>query len=99
VNQPTVQRSSRVVFVLGAAVLWLAALPATAASLKDVRIGVHDKYTRIVLETDASAPCEIQSSGEEALVLRLNADSGVREVASKQSAHLTSIEVVPWTWG
>jgi hypothetical protein len=95
VNQPTVQRSSRVIFVLGAAVLWLAALPATAANLKDVRIGVHEKYTRIVLETDASAPCEIQSSGDEALVLRLNADSGVREIASKQSAHLTSVEVVP----
>jgi hypothetical protein len=95
VNQPTVQQSSRVIFVLGAAVLWLAAQPATAANLKDVRIGVHEKYTRIVLETDASAPCEIQSSGEEALVLRLNADSGVREIASKQSAHLTSIEVVP----
>jgi len=95
VNQPTVQQSSRVIFVLGAAVLWLAAQPATAANLKDVRIGVHEKYTRIVLETDASAPCEIHSSGEEALVLRLNADSGVREIASKQSAHLTSIEVVP----
>jgi hypothetical protein len=95
VNQPTVQRSSRVIFVLGAALLWLAALPATAANLKDVRIGVHEQYTRIVLETDASAPCEIQSSGDEALVLRLNADSGVKEIAGKQSAHLTSVEVVP----
>jgi hypothetical protein len=58
VNQLSVQRSSRVSCVLGAAVLLLAAVPAKAANLVEVRIGLHRDYTRVVLETDAKASWE-----------------------------------------
>ena len=94
-NQPTAQRSSRVFCVLGVAILLLAAFPGKAANLVDVRVGVHQEYTRIVLETDARAPCQIESSGSEELVLRLDASSGARVIASKESAHLVSISVMP----
>jgi len=95
VNQPTAQRSSRVFCVLGVAILLLAAFPGKAANLVDVRVGVHPEYTRVVLETDARAPCSIESSGSEELVLRLDASSGARVVTSKKSAHLVSISVMP----
>ena len=94
-NQSTAQRSSWVFCVLGVAILLLAAFPGKAANLVDVRVGVHQEYTRIVLETDARAPCSIESSGSEELVLRLNASSGARVIASKNSAHLVSIAVMP----
>ena len=94
-NQSTAQRSSRVFCVFGVAILLLAAFPGKAANLVDVRVGVHQEYTRIVLETDARAPCQIESSGSEELVLRLDASSGARVVASKNSAHLVSIAVMP----
>jgi phosphate uptake regulator len=95
VNQLTVQRSSRVSCVLGAAILLLAAFPGKAADLVDVRIGLHEKFTRVVLETDARAPCWIESSGSEELVLRLNAGSGARVIASKYSPQLVSVAVMP----
>jgi hypothetical protein len=95
VNQSTAQRSSRVFCFLGAAILLLAAFPAKAANLVDVRIGLHEEYTRVVLETDARAPCWIESSGSEELVLRLNASSGARVIASKYSAQLVSVAVTP----
>jgi hypothetical protein len=93
VNQSTVQKSRGLFFVFGAAVVLLAALPGRAANLVDVRIGVHDEYTRVVLETDAAATCEIESSGSQELVLRLGAVSGERMVASAGSAHLMSVRV------
>jgi hypothetical protein len=95
VNQPSAQRSSRVSCVLGAAILLLAAVPAKAANLVEVRIGLHQKYTRVVLETDAKASFEIESSEGEELVLRLNAASEAKVVASTRSAHLTSVAVKP----
>ncbi len=94
-NQSTAQRSSRFFCFFGAAILLLAAFPAKAANLVGVRIGVHEKYTRIVLETDARAPCWIESSDSEELLLRLNASSGARVIASEQSPHLASVAVVP----
>ena len=94
-NEPTAQRSSRTFCVLGAAILFLAAFPAKSANLVDVRVGVHAEYTRIVLETDAKAPCQIESSGSDELVLRLSASSGARAIASQRSAHLASIAVMP----
>jgi hypothetical protein len=95
VNQLSVQRSSRVSCVLGAAILLLAAVPAKAANLVEVRIGLHQEYTRVVLETDAKASFEIESSEGEELVLRLDAASEAKVVASKRSAHLTSVAVKP----
>jgi len=95
VNQLTVQRSSRIYCVLGAAILCLIAVPAKAAKLVDLRIGLHDSYTRVVLETDVKASCQIESSGREELVLRLNASSGSRVVATQRSAHLASVAVKP----
>jgi len=95
VNQSSAQRSSRVFCVLGTAILLLAAFPGKAANLVDVRVGLHPEYTRVVLETDARAPCWIESSGDQELVLRLNASSGSRVIASKYSAQLVSIAVTP----
>jgi hypothetical protein len=93
VNQSTVQKSRWLSYVIGAAALFLAALPGSAANLVDVRIGVHDEYTRVVLETDAKAPYEIESSGSRELVLLLRAGSGNRVFASAKSAHLVSVMV------
>jgi hypothetical protein len=95
VNQLTAQRSSRVLYVLGAAIFFAAAVPAKTANLVDVRVGLHDKYTRVVLETDAKASCDIASSGSEELVLSLGAGSGTRVVPSAKSAHLVSVAVRP----
>ena len=94
-NQPTVQRSRRIAYALGAAMLLLAAVPGKAANLVDVRIGVHEKYTRVVLETDAEAPYHIESSAGDELVLNLRAESEPRAVASKKSAHLAAVTVKP----
>jgi hypothetical protein len=95
VNHSTAQRSSGFFCFLAAAILLLAAFPAKAANLVGVRIGLHEKYTRVVLQTDARAPCWIASSSSEELVLRLSASSEERVIPSQQSAHLTSVAVVP----
>jgi hypothetical protein len=95
VNQLSVQRSSRVSCVLGAAVLLLAAVPAKAANLVEVRIGLHRDYTRVVLETDAKASWELESWGSDELVLHLKAASEAGVVASAGSRHLTSVAVKP----
>ena len=92
-KQSTVSKSRGLFFVLGAAVVFLAALPGSAANLVDVRIGLHDEYTRVVLESDAAASCEIESSGSDELVLRLGAGSGEKMVASTRSAHLRWVRV------
>ena len=94
-NELIVQRSRRTSYVLGAAILFLAAVPGKAANLVDVRVGLHGEYTRVVLETDAKASYRVESSESEELVLRLSASSGARTVASKKSAHLTSVTVGP----
>ena len=94
-NHSTAQRSSGFFCFLAAAILLLAAFPAKAANLVGVRIGLHEKYTRVVLQTDARAPCWIVSSSSEELVLRLSASSEERVIPSQQSAHLTSVAVVP----
>jgi len=95
VNQLAIQQWCRISYVLGAAVLFLAAASAGAASLVDVRIGLHQEYTRVVLETDAKASCEVESSGSEELVLRLGASSGVKLVPYPRSTHLVSVAVKP----
>jgi len=95
VNGLIVQRSRRISYVCGAAILFLAAVPGKAANLVDVRVGLHQEYTRVVLETDAKASYRVESSESEELVLRLSASSGARTVASKKSAHLTSVTVEP----
>jgi hypothetical protein len=95
VNELIVQRSRKTSYVLGAAILFLAAVPGKAANLVDVRVGLHGEYTRVVLETDAKASYRVESSESEDLVLRLSASSGARTVTSKKSAHLTSVTVGP----
>jgi hypothetical protein len=75
--------------------LLLAAVPGKAANLVDVRIGVHEKYTRVVLETDAEAPYHIESSADDELVLNLRAESEPRAAASKKSAHVAAVTVKP----
>ena len=51
-NHSIAQRSSGFFCFLAAAILLLAAFPAKAANLVGVRIGLHEKYTRVVLQTD-----------------------------------------------
>jgi hypothetical protein len=95
VNELILLRSRRISYVLGAAILFLAAVPGKAANLVDVRVGLHREYTRVVLETDAKATYQVESSEREELVLQLSAGSRARTVASKKSAHLTSVTVGP----
>ena len=94
-NRTTAQHSWRVFYVLGAAILFLASLSAKAAELTDVRIGVHEKYTRVVIETDAEAPYHIESSVGGEVVLDLAASSEPRAVSSSKSPHLESVLVKP----
>jgi hypothetical protein len=95
VKRSTVQKGRRLFFVLGAAVPLLTALSAAAANLVDVRVGLHDEYTRVVLETDEKAPLQIVSSGSREMVLRLGASSGPRTFATAKSAHMMSLVVKP----
>jgi hypothetical protein len=93
VNELILQRSRRISYVVGAAILFLAAVPGQSANLVGVRVGLHKEFTRVVLETDTKVTYQVDSSESEELVLQLGASSAARTVASKGSAHLTSVTV------
>jgi hypothetical protein len=65
-----------------AAVLWIA-LPAAAAQITDVRVGVHPKFTRIVFELDGRAGYQVERAGTDAapeIRITIDAVSSAREV-------------------
>jgi hypothetical protein len=73
----------------------LFALPVAAAELVAVRVGRHEGFTRLVLETDAPAGHAIEEAQPgELLVLELAARSGPRSIASR-SRHLATVAVEP----
>lgn len=91
--------ASRHLAVSLAALLLLAAVPALASQprLTDVRVGVHKKFTRVVLQTDAAVRHRIhQGKGE--IRVQLDATSSPRAVAAK-SPQLTWVKVSPTSRG
>ena len=74
--------------MVGAGVALAHAQPATAAQVREVRVGSHDKYTRVVFELDAPAGYSIQrrseTSGEEpAILVTVNASTKARNIPTK----------------
>jgi len=72
--------------------LWVAAA-SSASNLKDVRVGPHGDYTRVVLETDAKASYSLnQSSG--VVTIELQASATPKAVTAK-SEQLSWVRVEP----
>jgi len=67
----------------GALAAWLGAQPSAAATLREVRIGRHADYTRVVFETDAPVRYRLVREGEGELRIRLEASASPRRVGSK----------------
>jgi hypothetical protein len=64
-----------------------------AASLTDLRVGVHPDHTRIVIETDSKAPY-VMESGDEEVVIRVDAAAAAEAVTAK-SPDLIWVKVEP----
>lgn len=64
-----------------------------AANLKDVRVGPHGEYTRVVLETDAKASYSLSQSSE-LVTIELQASASAKAVAAK-SQQLSWVRVEP----
>ena len=68
---------------LAAAAALCIALPALAAQVTDVRVGVHPKFTRIVFELDGRAGYQVERAGTDAapeLRITIEAMSSAREL-------------------
>jgi hypothetical protein len=76
---PSPDRRSRLVAALAAAAALCTAIPALAAQLKDVRVGVHPKFTRIVFELDGRAGYRIERDGND-LKITIEATSSARSL-------------------
>ncbi len=79
-------RSSRCGFAL--AVAWLAcsalAFSARASEVRDVRVGRHPTFTRVVFELDDRAGYQIErSSDKSSVVVKLEASSGARSLTTR----------------
>jgi hypothetical protein len=74
-------RRPRLLAALAAAAVLCSAVPALAAQIKDVRVGVHPEFTRIVFELDGKAGYRVERSGTE-LHLTIEAMSSARSVRS-----------------
>jgi hypothetical protein len=74
-------RRPRLFAAFAAAVALCASLPALAAQVKDVRVGSHPKFTRIVFELDGSAGYQVERAGTDAapeLKITIDATSSAR---------------------
>jgi hypothetical protein len=80
------------------AAILLVAAAAQAARVTDLRVGVHDDYTRVVLETDASVEPRVDRTDTE-VVVRLDAGSAPRAVAVAKSRIVESVRVTPTNGG
>lgn len=80
------------------ATCWVSSLQ--AASLKDIRLGEYENFTRIVFELDKApaTPPEIAANPNELQVIfrDITADL-VRKIPIKQSPHVTEVQI--WTTG
>src|SRR5262245_65708444 len=71
-----VARRPRLLAAFTAAAAVCIALPALAAQVTDVRVGVHPKFTRIVFELDGRAGYQVERTGTEAAPeLRITIDA------------------------
>jgi hypothetical protein len=68
-----------------------------AASLTDLRVGVHPDHTRIVIETDGAAPFVVDPTDREVLV-HVDAAATAEAVTAK-SPHLIWVKVEPTALG
>jgi hypothetical protein len=68
---------------VAAAACGLVAVQGSAASLREVRVGSHAGFTRVVLETDAPVRYELSRSAEGELRVRLFATATPRRLGSK----------------
>lgn len=75
----------------------LIAAPGHASSLKDVRVGPHGEYTRVVLETDGKTSYSL-NQGSDAITIELQATATPRAVAAK-SQQLSWVRVEPQAGG
>ncbi len=76
-------RCSRLFAAFNAAAVLCIALPALAAQITDVRVGVHPKYTRIVFELDGRAGYQVERVGTDSapeLRITIEAMSSAREL-------------------
>jgi hypothetical protein len=71
----------------------LFAAASLASSLKDVRVGPHDEYTRVVLETDAKVSYSLNQSSD-AVTIELQASATPKAVTAK-SQQLSWVRVEP----
>jgi hypothetical protein len=78
--------------------LLVIALPAIAAEIVEVRVGIHPEFTRVVFELDRAAGYRIErtdpSLGVQELVVSLEASSGPRRVKSAKS-FIEEVDVQP----
>jgi hypothetical protein len=87
---------------------WLAALsavwavcataPALAASVTDVRVGVHPKFTRLVFELDSSAGYKVEKLGTDAapeLRITIDAAAGARDLRAAGDIRGVKLEAGP----
>jgi hypothetical protein len=80
---PSPDRRSRLFAALAAAAALCSAVPALAAQIKDVRVGAHPKFTRIVFELDGKAGYRVERAGSDAapeLRITIEATSGARSL-------------------
>src|SRR5215468_5195102 len=78
-------RRPRLLAALSAAAALCTGLPALAAEITNVRVGVHPKFTRIVFELDGRAGYQVERAGTDAapeLRITIEATSSARELRS-----------------
>jgi hypothetical protein len=84
-------RRPRLLAAFTAAVALCSALPALAAQIKDVRVGVHPKFTRIVFELDGKAGYRVERSGTE-LHITIEAMSSARSLRASGDVRGVKVE-------
>ena len=87
-------RRPRLFAALVAAAALCSAVPALAAQIKDVRVGSHPKFTRIVFELDGKAGYKVERAGTDAapeLRITIEASSSTRSL--RASGDVRSVKV------
>ncbi len=70
--------------------------PASAAQLKDIRVGEYDKFTRIVFELDvptANPEIEIRPSGQLLVTFDKASANLIRKIPVERSPHIKDIQI------
>lgn len=65
---------------------------ASAAEITDIRVGLHQGFTRVVVETDVAVPHEIERKSPDEIILHLPAQSAARQLGGKGSL-LDAVEI------